>query len=126
MAEELGVGGKDREDFLQQVMLNLALTNEVGVPGHYAEGCKRSPVRLGTGRSPVPQTVAEECPCFHSPAKSNCQSFGFLPVSWVRNCTSNGMSIELVSVFLIMNLSSLRTIYISFSINILLAYFSIY
>lgn len=69
MAEELGVGGKDREDFRQQVMLNTALTNEVGVPGHYTqktsgkvpgEGCKRSPVRGGTGRSPVPQTVAEE------------------------------------------------------------------
>ena len=37
MAEQLGVGGKDREDFLQQVMLILALTNEIEVPGHYTK-----------------------------------------------------------------------------------------
>lgn len=91
-AEQLGVGGKGREDFLLKMMLNLALTNKTGVPGHGTkktsgevpkEGHERSLVWLGIKNSP--QTVMEECLCFHGPAKSSCQSFGFLPISWVRN-----------------------------------------
>ena len=72
MAEQLGVGGKDR-DFLQQVMLNLALTNEI-VPEHHMkktseeepkDGYERSPVWLGTRNFTALQTVTEECLCFH-------------------------------------------------------------
>lgn len=64
MAEQLGVRGKGGEVFLQKVTLNLALTNKIGVAGHYTkktsaevpkEEQETSPVWLGITNSPAPQ-----------------------------------------------------------------------